>query len=100
VTSTADVDAVAARHPEVDVLVNNAGIARSWIPAEVMSDEDWRAVLDVNLDGVFRCCRAWGGPMLGRGLGSIVNIGSMSGEIVNRPQEQAQYNAARPRCTT
>lgn len=95
VTSTEEVDGVAALFPEVDILVNNAGIARSWIPAESMSDEDWRAVLDVNLDGVFRCCRAWGGRMLERGRGSIVNIGSMSGEIVNRPQEQAQYNASK-----
>ena len=95
VTDPAAVEALAARYPGVEVLVNNAGIARSWIPAESMADEDWLRVLDVNLNGVFWCCRAWGGRMLARGRGSVVNIGSMSGEIANRPQEQAQYNASK-----
>jgi NAD(P)-dependent dehydrogenase (short-subunit alcohol dehydrogenase family) len=88
-------DAVVARHGRVDVLVNNAGIAISNHPAETMSDEVWNKVIDVNLNGVFWCCRAFGKAMLETGGGSIVNVGSMSGFIVNRPQEQANYNASK-----
>lgn len=88
-------DAIVARHGHVDVLVNNAGIAISDHPAEDMSDETWSRVIDVNLTGVFRACRAFGRGMLERGGGSIVNIGSMSGFIVNRPQEQVNYNASK-----
>lgn len=79
----------------LDVLVNNAGIAIGAIPAEGMSDSDWHRVLDVNLHGVFYCCRSFGQGMLTAGGGAIVNVGSMSGDIVNRPQEQAQYNASK-----
>lgn len=86
---------VIARHGRVDVLVNNAGIAISNHPAETMSDAVWDKVIDVNLNGVFRCCRAFGAGMLERGSGTIVNVGSMSGFIVNRPQEQANYNASK-----
>ncbi len=86
---------VLARHGKVDVLVNNAGIAKSFEPAEDMSDEVWLKTLDVNLNGLFWCCRAFGKEMLKAGGGVIVNVGSMSGEIVNRPQEQAQYNASK-----
>lgn len=88
-------DAVLARHARVDVLVNNAGIAISNHPAETMSDDVWNKVIDVNLNGVFRSCRAFGRSMLERGGGSIVNVGSMSGFVVNRPQEQANYNASK-----
>jgi NAD(P)-dependent dehydrogenase (short-subunit alcohol dehydrogenase family) len=88
-------DAILARHGRVDVLVNNAGIAISNHPAETMADEVWNKVIDVNLNGVFWCCRAFGKTMLERGIGSIVNVGSMSGFIVNRPQEQANYNASK-----
>lgn len=88
-------DAVVARHGRVDVLVNNAGIAISNHPAETMSDEVWNKVIDVNLNGVFWSCRAFGKGMLERGAGSIVNVGSMSGFVVNRPQEQANYNASK-----
>jgi NAD(P)-dependent dehydrogenase (short-subunit alcohol dehydrogenase family) len=88
-------DAVVARHGRVDVLVNNAGIAISDHPAENMSDEVWNRVIDVNLTGVFRACRAFGKGMLEQGGGSIVNVGSMSGFIVNRPQEQVNYNASK-----
>lgn len=95
VTDPEAVEAFAARHPEVGILVNNAGIARSNIPAEKMTDDEWRSVLDVNLNGLFWCCRSFGRRMLERQAGSIVNLGSMSGFIVNRPQEQAQYNASK-----
>jgi NAD(P)-dependent dehydrogenase (short-subunit alcohol dehydrogenase family) len=95
VTDSAAVTALADRYPDVDLLVNNAGIARSNIPAERMSDDEWLSVNDINVNGLFWCCRAFGRHMLERGAGSIVNVGSMSGFIVNRPQEQAQYNASK-----
>ncbi len=84
-----------ARGGKVDILVNNAGIARSETPAETVTDEHWLNVLDVNLNGTFWCCRAFGKHMLGARSGAIVNIGSMSGFIVNKPQEQAYYNASK-----
>lgn len=95
VTDSAAVEALAAKHPGVDILVNNAGIARSNVPAETMSDDLWSSVVDINLNGLFWCCRSFGARMLARNAGTIVNIGSMSGFIVNRPQEQAQYNASK-----
>lgn len=88
-------DAIVAEHGRIDILVNNAGIALSEIPAEEMEDERWRKVLDVNLNGSFWCARAFGRHMLAAGGGSIVNVGSMSGFIVNRPQGQAHYNASK-----
>ena len=51
--------------------------------------------MDINLDAVFWCCRAFGKQMLATGKGSIVNIGSISGFIVNKPQPQAFYNASK-----
>ena len=99
VTNSKAVDACCAeiikRHGRVDILVNNAGIAKSFIPAEAMDDATWLSVLDVNLNGVFWCCRSFGNAMLKQGGGAIVNVGSMSAEIVNYPQEQAQYNASK-----
>ncbi|MDU6134793.1 SDR family NAD(P)-dependent oxidoreductase [Bradyrhizobium sp.] len=99
VTNSAQVtqiaDDLAARHGKVDILVNNAGIARSETPAETVTDEHWLNVLDVNLNGTFWCCRAFGKHMLAAKSGTIVNIGSMSGFIVNKPQEQCFYNASK-----
>ena len=86
---------LAARHGKVDILVNSAGIARSETPAEKVADEHWLNVIDVNLNGTFWCCRAFGRLMLEAGSGAIVNIGSMSGFIVNKPQEQSYYNASK-----
>ena len=99
VTNSAQVDAAAARvlkdKARVDILVCNAGIARSETAAEDLTDEHWLNVIDVNLNGLFWCCRAFGRPMLEAGHGSVVNIGSMSGFIVDKPQPQAQYNASK-----
>ena len=99
VTKSAEVDACAARvmaeKGRIDVLVCNAGIARSEVAAEDVTDERWLNVLDVNLNGVFWCCRAFGRHMLTAGRGSIVTIGSMSGFIVNKPQAQSYYNASK-----
>jgi NAD(P)-dependent dehydrogenase (short-subunit alcohol dehydrogenase family) len=65
------------------------------VPAEETTDEHWRFHMDVNVDGLFWCCRAFGREMLKAGRGSIVNIGSMSGFIVNKPQPQSFYNASK-----
>ncbi|MFD2264425.1 SDR family NAD(P)-dependent oxidoreductase [Lacibacterium aquatile] len=88
-------DEVFKKYGKLDILVNNAGIARSETPAETVTDEHWLNVIDVNLNGTFWCCRAFGKHMLEKGTGTIVNIGSMSGFIVNKPQEQSYYNASK-----
>jgi NAD(P)-dependent dehydrogenase (short-subunit alcohol dehydrogenase family) len=99
VTKSSEVDALAARIKKdfggADILVNNAGVARSDVKAEDTSDEHWLFHIEVNLNGLFWCCRAFGRQMLERGRGSIVNIGSMSGFIVNKPQPQSFYNASK-----
>src|SRR5215210_2248173 len=78
----------------VDVLVNNAGVCFHRPALEVPEDE-WRAVWDVNVDGLWRCSRAVGAQMVERGTGVIVNVGSISAQIVNRPQWQPAYNASK-----
>lgn len=88
-------DAMMREEGRVDILVNNAGIARSETAAEDVYDELWLNVLDVNLNGNFWCARAFGQHMLAAGQGAIVNVGSMSGFIVNRPQAQSYYNASK-----
>jgi NAD(P)-dependent dehydrogenase (short-subunit alcohol dehydrogenase family) len=99
VTKSSEVDRAAADmlrdHGGVDILVNNAGVAKSDVRAEDTSDEHWRFHMDVNVDGLFWCCRAFGKLMLAEGKGAIVNIGSMSGFIVNKPQPQSFYNASK-----
>ena len=99
VVKSADVDRVAAdierAHGPVSILVNNAGIARSNVKAEDTDDAHWLVHMDVNLDAVFWCCRSFGKQMLAQGKGAIVNIGSISGFIVNKPQPQAFYNASK-----
>ena len=60
----------------VDILVNNAGTIRRG-PARDYSDEDWGAVIDTNLTGVFQFCRAVGGKMIDQGHGKIINIASL-----------------------
>ena len=99
VTKSAQVDEIAAKvaeeHGPAHILVNNAGVAKSDVGAEDTDDAHWRFHMDVNLDGVFWCCRAFGRQMLAAGRGSIVNIGSMSGEIVNKPQPQSYYNPSK-----
>jgi NAD(P)-dependent dehydrogenase (short-subunit alcohol dehydrogenase family) len=84
----------AEKFAPLDILVNNAGIAEN-VAAEEASDEHWLNILNVNLNGVFWCCRAAGRKMLERQRGVIVNIASMSGVIVNKPQPQAAYNVSK-----
>jgi len=74
--------------------VNSAGIANA-APAESMPLDQWRRVIDINVTGVFLSCQAEAQAMLANGGGSIVNIASMSGTIVNRGLLQAHYNASK-----
>jgi NAD(P)-dependent dehydrogenase (short-subunit alcohol dehydrogenase family) len=78
----------------IDILVNNAGIAINE-ETEFYDDENYRKLMDINLDAVFRGCRAALGPMRKQGSGVILNIGSMSGYVSNWPQPQAAYNASK-----
>ena len=94
-TVEAAAQSIIKQHGKVDILVCNAGIAISFIPAERMDDATWNKVIDVNLNGVFWCCRSFGKHMLERKSGAIINLGSMSAEIVNYPQEQVNYNASK-----
>ncbi len=87
-------EAIATEVGVPDVLVNNAGIVRNG-PASETSEADWRAVIDVNLNGVFFCAQAFGKRVAAVGRGAIVNISSMCGEIVVYPQPQVAYNAAK-----
>jgi NAD(P)-dependent dehydrogenase (short-subunit alcohol dehydrogenase family) len=77
-----------------DTLINNAGIA-DHAPAETMTVAQWDQVLAVNLSGVFFCSQVFGVPMIAAGSGVIVNIASMSGIIVNRPQHHVAYSVSK-----
>ena len=82
------------RHGPVDILINNAGIARNSAAVETPPSE-WLEVIDVNLHGVWWCSQAFGRAMVQRQRGTIVNIGSMSGLVANKPQPQAAYNTSK-----
>jgi NAD(P)-dependent dehydrogenase (short-subunit alcohol dehydrogenase family) len=88
------VEAVLSRWGRLDVAVNNAGICRN-SAAEQTPRAEWDAVIALDLTSVFLCCQAAGRRMIAQGSGSIVNIASMSARVVNFPQPQAAYNAAK-----
>jgi NAD(P)-dependent dehydrogenase (short-subunit alcohol dehydrogenase family) len=88
------VDDTVAALGGLDVLVNNAGICFHNSAFEA-SDEEWAQVFDLNVRAVWRTSIAAARHMRANGGGSIVNIGSISGIIVNRPQFQAAYNASK-----
>ena len=98
VTDTASVDTLAERviadRGRCDILVANAGIAYE-AATETHGDDDWRRVMDVNLDGVFRCVRAFGVQMLDQGGGSIVVISSIAGVKAVRPEIHAGYDVSK-----
>ncbi|MBD1907242.1 3-oxoacyl-[acyl-carrier-protein] reductase [Funiculus sociatus GB2-A5] len=76
----------------VDVLVNNAGITRDTLLLR-MKPEDWQAVIDLNLTGVFLCTRVVSKVMLKQRSGRIINIASVAGQMGN--PGQANYSAAK-----
>ena len=76
----------------IDVLVNNAGITRDTLLLR-MKLEDWQAVIDTNLTGVFSCTRAVSKIMLKQKSGRIINIASVAGQMGN--PGQANYSASK-----
>ena len=86
------VDTVVERYGRIDVLVNNAGITRDGLLVR-MSDDDWNAVIETNLTGVFSVTRAAAKHMMKARAGSIVNVTSVVGLVGNAGQ--ANYAAAK-----
>lgn len=76
----------------IDILVNNAGITRDTLLLR-MKPEDWQAVINLNLTGVFLCTRAVSKSMLKKRSGRIINIASVAGQMGN--PGQANYSAAK-----
>lgn len=85
---------VKAQFGRLDVALNAAGIANA-NPALEMEHDQWQRVIDINLTGIWNSCKAEAELMLESGGGSIINIASMSGVIVNRGLEQAHYNCSK-----
>ncbi|MCM3796451.1 SDR family oxidoreductase [Priestia megaterium] len=98
VTKPEDVDSMIEKilnvFSRIDVAFCNAGICMN-VPAEEMTFDQWKKVIDINLTGVFLTAQAAGKVMLKQGGGSIINTASMSGHIVNVPQPQCSYNASK-----
>ncbi|MEE3936395.1 SDR family oxidoreductase [Pseudomonas viridiflava] len=98
VTSPEELDAAVARTEQdlgaLSLAVNAAGIANAQ-PAETLELSRWQQMLDVNLTGIMLSCQAQARVMLPRQRGSIINIASMSGIIVNRGLLQAHYNTSK-----
>lgn len=74
-------DTVLDCYGQIDILINNAGIDPHYASMEHTTDDAWRQILDINLTGVYRCCRLLGEAMLPRREGAIVNISSIAGHI-------------------
>jgi NAD(P)-dependent dehydrogenase (short-subunit alcohol dehydrogenase family) len=98
VTDRASVDAMVETVTDdlgpIDVFVNNAG-ACFHRPALEVPEEEFDTVFHVNVKGLWNCSQAVGRQMVDRGAGNIINIGSISALIVNRPQMQPAYNASK-----
>jgi len=92
-------DELVGKYGKVDILVNNAGIARSETPAETVTDEHWLNVLDVNLNGTFWCCRAFGNHMLkAKSAPSSMSARCPASSSTSR-RNSASTMRLRPRCT-
>jgi len=98
VTSRADVERILAESiaafGTVDILVNNAGTCIHR-PALEVTDDEFHQVMNINVDALWLCSQVFGRHMVEQRRGNIINIGSISALIVNRPQWQPAYNASK-----
>ena len=87
------VELVIKEFGRIDILVNNAGIGGPAKPIEEVTDEEWEKIMDINLKGVFYCCKAVVPYMRKQGSGKIINISSVSGR-------RGSMNASLPYCVS
>jgi NAD(P)-dependent dehydrogenase (short-subunit alcohol dehydrogenase family) len=88
------IDETVKRHGRLDILVNNAGVAIHGDSGD-FDETLWRTIMSLNLDAVFRACRAALVPMRAQGGGVMLNMGSISGIVSNIPQNQVAYNSSK-----
>jgi len=88
------VSQVVREYGRIDILVNNAGVSEI-SPAESMSMEAWRKVIDTNLTGVFTVAREVGKKMVEQQYGRIINIASMFGTVGNTAFPVVNYHASK-----
>jgi NAD(P)-dependent dehydrogenase (short-subunit alcohol dehydrogenase family) len=88
------IDAILKKWGKLTIGFNNAGIGQ-WVDAENITDEIWRKIMSLNLDAVMACSQAEAAAMRKSSYGKIINTASMSGHIVNYPQNQAPYNVSK-----
>lgn len=91
---TATLQHIASDFGSLDVVVANAGIA-SHHPAEDYTEDEWRQIMNVNLDGAFWTAQAAGNIFKAQGHGNLIFTASVSAILVNVPQKQAAYNASK-----
>jgi gluconate 5-dehydrogenase len=87
--------AALAEHGPIHVLVNNVGGRRENIPTEKMALADWQRLMDLNLTSAFLCTKLLGAPMVQRGWGRIINIGSICGQVATRDIHGRHYETAK-----
>ncbi len=83
------------RFRPIDILINNVGGRRISIPTEEMPLAQWQHILDLNLTSAFLCCQRIGGDMVKRRAGSIINVASISGMVVNRGIHGRSYETSK-----
>lgn len=86
------VDTVKKKFGEIDILVNNAGVFKM-SPADMITEEDWDMIIDVNLKGQFLCAQEVGRQMIKQKSGKIINIASIAGKMAF--SHSAAYNASK-----
>ncbi|KAL2865296.1 SDR family oxidoreductase [Aspergillus lucknowensis] len=98
VTNQAEVEAavqnIKTDFGKLDIIVVNSGITTN-IPAEEYTVEEWRKIMDVNLDGAFYSAQAAAKIFKEQGRGNVIFTASVSATLVNVPQKQAAYNASK-----
>ncbi|MGD9142801.1 MAG: SDR family NAD(P)-dependent oxidoreductase [Dehalococcoidia bacterium] len=87
------VEKVIAKYGKIDILVNNAGWFGQFTPIADLTEEEWDRSLDVNLKGVFLCCKAVSPYMMKQRYGKIVNMASLAGLTAGPPN--AHYSSAK-----